>query len=292
MREKNREKSSTLLTFCFGGIAVAAAYIVFGYTPIPPDSPVYTLSITTLSFYGLMLLPVAFVAGYAIRLLLRKHRSIDPVEIRFRSLVLGAVAWVLASAVVHLFLPPIESFAATFIIQAFAVAAIFAYEKDLDSEKLIRSRYFGHDIFLAILTAGLLFPILCVIYRLGLLWAPDALGGLAFTTTFVPRYQLVELALSILFIPFLEELLFRAGLIGWLKRYLPGTACILISAAAFAVLHGQPAMMWARGAAGIALGWLYLRRGNIVAPTALHALMNGSIALLPVVYDLFGGGEQ
>jgi membrane protease YdiL (CAAX protease family) len=51
---------------------------------------------------------------------------------------------------------------------------------------------------------------------------------------------------------------------------------------AFAVLHGDPVLILVMVFVGIALAWIYERRGSLLAPIAAHAMFNviGYTALL------------
>lgn len=98
-------------------------------------------------------------------------------------------------------------------------------------------------------------------------------------------------------VPFFEEVLFRGYLFGWLKRVMPLWPAILVSAAAFAAVHG---LYVARGGfsgwfgtaeifgIGILLAWWVARTGSLRPAYAAHAVINAvSFALgffLPAFY--------
>jgi uncharacterized protein len=74
--------------------------------------------------------------------------------------------------------------------------------------------------------------------------------------------------------PFAEEIFFRGFLFGSLRgrlRFLPAAA---ISGALFALFHLQPLLIAVMLFVGIALSYLYDRRGSLVVPIAAHAIFN------------------
>jgi membrane protease YdiL (CAAX protease family) len=74
--------------------------------------------------------------------------------------------------------------------------------------------------------------------------------------------------------PIAEEVFFRGFLFGSLRgrlRFLPAAA---ISGAVFAMFHVQPLLMAVMVFVGIALAYVYERRGSLAAPIAAHAIFN------------------
>jgi uncharacterized protein len=92
------------------------------------------------------------------------------------------------------------------------------------------------------------------------------------------RSPLAWLAM-VLLLPAFEELVFRGGLQGALRRTLRPAAAVLCSAAMFGVVH-EPAAALPAAALGAVLGVLYERTGSLAAPLAFHALHNGLTLLL------------
>lgn len=82
-------------------------------------------------------------------------------------------------------------------------------------------------------------------------------------------------------IPFCEEVLFRYGLLGWLIPRLGRTGACVAAALVFAAAHFEDSLFLARLAGGAAMGWLYLRRRDIVAPVVVHAGANLAVLLSP-----------
>ncbi|RMH54233.1 MAG: CPBP family intramembrane metalloprotease [Candidatus Hydrogenedentota bacterium] len=113
-----------------------------------------------------------------------------------------------------------------------------------------------------------------------------------FRSVWAPRKLCWEWLLSIVVVPLLEEVVFRAGVLGVLygaiRPYwgrMASPVAILFSAAVFSFLHFQPEIFWARFLAGIALGALYVFSGRLLAPWLLHSLMNFSITFLPFLLE-------
>ncbi len=78
--------------------------------------------------------------------------------------------------------------------------------------------------------------------------------------------------------PLTEEFIFRAGVQGWLRRYVPFLPAALVSSAAFLLLHtpwDYPQIIFTVGGLSLVLAWLYERSDNIWYPIILHALHNG-----------------
>jgi membrane protease YdiL (CAAX protease family) len=86
--------------------------------------------------------------------------------------------------------------------------------------------------------------------------------------------------------PLGEELLFRGALFTWLRRRLPAGATIAITAAAFASIHGFPAILPLAFALGIAFGWVRERSGSTVPTIVVHAVHN--VLMLAASYLLTG----
>jgi membrane protease YdiL (CAAX protease family) len=78
----------------------------------------------------------------------------------------------------------------------------------------------------------------------------------------------------VLVLPFGEELWFRGGLYGALRRVLSVPLAVAVSAALFGFVH-DPAYMLPAAALGVALTLLYERTGSLVAPLTFHVLHNG-----------------
>lgn len=105
----------------------------------------------------------------------------------------------------------------------------------------------------------------------------------------IARTQGLEIALAgvlaIVVIPFLEEVLFRGWLQGWIARRLDAVNGVLIPAVLFAVLHGMPVLL-PIFALALVLGIVRHHTDRLAPVWAIHAAHNGSQLLL-----LFGAGE-
>jgi membrane protease YdiL (CAAX protease family) len=77
----------------------------------------------------------------------------------------------------------------------------------------------------------------------------------------------------VLVLPFCEELYFRGGLYGALRRVLSAPLAVAVCAIAFGVVH-DPAYMLPAAALGALFAVLYERTGSLAAPVACHALHN------------------
>lgn len=84
---------------------------------------------------------------------------------------------------------------------------------------------------------------------------------------------------SVLLAPVCEELFFRGYLVGALRQYSVRRA-VLISAAAFALVHAVSAALPARFALGCLLAVMMLRTGSILAPVLIHASYNFALLVL------------
>lgn len=78
---------------------------------------------------------------------------------------------------------------------------------------------------------------------------------------------------AVLFAPFVEELMFRVVLLGWLKTKTNSTEAIVISSIAFAAVHG-PLDGLALLPLALLLGFLYDRRRSFWSVFIAHAFFN------------------
>ena len=84
----------------------------------------------------------------------------------------------------------------------------------------------------------------------------------------------VILVRACLLAPLAEELLFRGALFGWLRRWLPATPTILLTAALFAGIHMMPLLLPVTFLFGVAAGWVRERTGSTLPFFAMHVLNN------------------
>ena len=107
----------------------------------------------------------------------------------------------------------------------------------------------------------------------------------AFLTSPAAQGSVLTWISMVLVLPFGEELWFRGGLYGALRRVVSVPLAVAISAAAFGFMH-DAAYMLPTAALGAALAVLYERSGSLAAPLAFHALHNGvTLAIVSAKLD-------
>ncbi|KAL5658186.1 hypothetical protein ACJX0J_031349, partial [Zea mays] len=80
--------------------------------------------------------------------------------------------------------------------------------------------------------------------------------------------------------PLLEETLFRGFLMVSLTKWFPTPACVLVSAAVFALAHLTPGQFPQLFILGVALGFSYAQTRNLLTPITIHAFWNSGVILL------------
>lgn len=80
--------------------------------------------------------------------------------------------------------------------------------------------------------------------------------------------------------PVVEELTLRSILYGWLRKHLSPAFAGIISAAAFAALHGSLVLLPGTFLVGLALAWTYERSGSILPGMLVHGCFNAISTLL------------
>jgi membrane protease YdiL (CAAX protease family) len=89
--------------------------------------------------------------------------------------------------------------------------------------------------------------------------------------------QIGALALLVVVVgPAFEELMFRGWLLAGLIPYLGENRALAVSAALFAVIHGDPWATPALFVLGCVFGKVYLRTGSVYANILLHAMWNAT----------------
>ena len=83
--------------------------------------------------------------------------------------------------------------------------------------------------------------------------------------------------------PFAEELLFRGFILGMLIKRYSDTQAIVISSAIFAIAHEPIAMGLAFGG-GLLYGWARIRTGSVLPGMLAHAIWNGFITIIVILY--------
>jgi membrane protease YdiL (CAAX protease family) len=85
--------------------------------------------------------------------------------------------------------------------------------------------------------------------------------------------------------PFVEELFFRGLFYSWLRERLPIAFSVVLSALAFASMHGFLDTVQIMG--GILFAVIFEWRKNIWAPYTVHAIANFGIWILPSIYPFW-----
>jgi uncharacterized protein len=80
--------------------------------------------------------------------------------------------------------------------------------------------------------------------------------------------------------PVVEELTLRSVLYGWLRKHLSPVIAGIISAAAFAALHGSLVLLPGTFLVGLTLAWIYERSGSIFPCMLVHGCFNAISTLL------------
>jgi uncharacterized protein len=80
--------------------------------------------------------------------------------------------------------------------------------------------------------------------------------------------------------PVVEELTLRSVLYGWLRKHLSPVIAGIISAAAFAALHGSLVLLPGTFLVGLTLAWTYERSGSIFPGMLVHGCFNAISTLL------------
>ena len=75
--------------------------------------------------------------------------------------------------------------------------------------------------------------------------------------------------------PVAEEIVYRGLVLRRGHRLMPAGWPIAVSALIFGASHGSPAGMAMAAAAGLLFGWARQRKGTVLAPIVIHAVMNG-----------------
>lgn len=88
---------------------------------------------------------------------------------------------------------------------------------------------------------------------------------------------------TVIFAPFFEELIFRGYVAGTLKKRFGLIFTWIASSLIFAVVHGGYSAMITALAAGLILGFYYLRYGSLMQVMMLHAMNNLTVCFMKSV---------
>ncbi len=137
-----------------------------------------------------------------------------------------------------------------------------------------RPRFFLEALGMAALSVGL-----ATLYVMGLeALLPDAKSGLEGLTERIG----LPLALFVVAVTpaVLEEVIFRGMLQGRLMALMGRFGGFFVTAAAFAVVHGQPVALPIHLGLGLYLGWLRERANSLLPCMLMHFLYNGTLVTL------------
>lgn len=88
--------------------------------------------------------------------------------------------------------------------------------------------------------------------------------------------------------PLLEETVFRGFLLPSLAKVMPTPLAVVLSSAAFGLVHLSPRDTPQLTALGLLLGFSYVRSRNLLTPMLIHGVWNGTV--LTVLYALQASG--
>lgn len=94
----------------------------------------------------------------------------------------------------------------------------------------------------------------------------------------------VEIISVAIMAPLAEEIIFRAGIQGSLKRGMPRWWAIALSALIFGVMHGNPIGIIYASALGIMMGWIYSKFDSIIPSMVFHLAFN-TMSLIVSLFD-------
>jgi uncharacterized protein len=130
----------------------------------------------------------------------------------------------------------------------------------------------GASIFA--LAAFVVLPLLQIVWRLLTGGAPPAISQPVVPVDPTPVQIVLAVAAVVIGAPVGEELFFRGFLFGSLRARLSFLPSAGISSVIFAFLHGQALLILVMVFVGIALAYLYERRGSLATSIAAHAMFN------------------
>ncbi len=145
---------------------------------------------------------------------------------------------------------------------------------------------------LVLFLSQLLEMLLIKLFRLPQL--PEQIAVKFLKTTFVdPLYFFLAVLSIIVLAPLIEETLFRGFLQSYIRKHLGSAQAIVITSACFSLFHydssqglGNISIILSLFVLALFLGFLYEKRGSLLAPMILHGTFN---AVSVVNLYLFGG---
>lgn len=90
---------------------------------------------------------------------------------------------------------------------------------------------------------------------------------------------LLMLALVGVLVPFIEEIIFRGLLLGWLTKHLRFVYAAPLSAVVFSLAHGLPQLMPALAVMGLILAVVVHRSGSLWPSVIIHGVFNSAMTI-------------
>jgi membrane protease YdiL (CAAX protease family) len=100
------------------------------------------------------------------------------------------------------------------------------------------------------------------------------------------------LAVTSVFAPLLEEVVFRGFLLTSLTKWLPAPGAVLFSSVIFGLVHFAPRDFPELVALGCVLGFSYVRTRNLLVPMFIHSLWNSGVLVLLLVAIQIGVADE
>lgn len=180
-------------------------------------------------------------------------------------------AWLFARNNEFELLLPFASLASGFLV---ALVIAWAGPYGRVGLRQARPRFFAEAVLVAAVSVGI-----ANLYVMGLeALMPDMESGMESLTE---RLGLVMSLFVIAVTPaVLEEIIFRGMLQGRLMALFGRFVGFFVTAAAFAIVHGQPAVLPIHLSLGLYLGWLRERSDSLLPCMLMHFLYNGTLVWL------------
>lgn len=140
------------------------------------------------------------------------------------------------------------------------------------AKDLAMGAWAGAGLFAAV--AFVLFPAFVVLVRLLTGGPPDPIDQPVLPGDPTPGEVVLGVVATVVAAPVGEEIFFRGFLYGSLRGRFGFWVSGSISAVVFGVFHGDPVLAVMMFFVGLALAYLYERRGSLAAPIAAHAVFN------------------
>lgn len=101
--------------------------------------------------------------------------------------------------------------------------------------------------------------------------------------TNISKANPIFLVIPMLIAPILEEIIFRKIIFGGLYQKMNFFFAALLSALAFAIIHGEPEHILVYASMGFVLAFVYVKTKRIVVPILVHMFFNSLAMLVPLL---------